>query len=647
MVDHSRARGIGVVAAAVLAVLLGFQPAHAGQDEDALDLERLAGLSLEELMQIDVTSVAGVEQAWFKTPAAIYVITNEDVRRTGHLHLAEALRLSPGVFVGRRGASSWSVGARGFNGGLSNKLLVLIDGREVYDPLQSGTFWDIQDVLFEDLDRIEVIRGPGPTLWGANAVNGVINVTTRPADQTQGWLVKGGFGTQHRAHGAVRYGGQINDDTHFRVWGKYFDIDDLEAGDGSSAHDDWDMARGGFRFDGAGDEGFFWTAEGDIYDAQMGEIASLPILGGTEQVIGDGRATGGHFLARFGRETDDGGWRVQAYYDHVTRVAAGGFEFDRDMGEIDFRHHFRLGDRHQLIYGMQYRHWTEATEANRVVSLDPATRETDMVGAFIQDTFTVVPDTLFLMAGTKFEYNDFSGFEVQPSVRLSYTPDDRQTFWAAFSRPVRTPSRLEEEGTLTLGILPGDVPFQVVGSDLDSEKLRAYEAGYRVRLTDDLTLDLAAFYNDYDNLIFVGPLTPPIVPFVNAGTAETYGAELAVEWRPADNWRLHASYSVLDVLVHGPVLNNAERETPHHMAQLRSYLDLTPDIELNTALYYVDQFDSNEVDDYLRLDIGVTWHVNDQLDLSVWGQDLLQPSHREFQPVENQRAAYFMATFRF
>ena len=297
-----RAAWAGLLALMLLAAWTPARAQEAGEtsldSDDQSHLQQLAGLSLEELMLIDVTSVAGVGQDWFSTPAAIYVITNEDVRRTGHRRLAEALRLSPGVFVGSLNSQMYAVGARGANGDLFNKTLVLVDGREVYDPLFGATFYDVTDVLLEDLERIEVIRGPGPTLWGSNAVNGVVNVLTRSAADTQGWYFGGGAGTELRGFGEARYGGQISDDAHFRVWTKYFNYDDQQQRDGSGSHDDWDMARAGFRFDAQGADDTAFMAEGDIYYTdRLGEFVTLPI--GTP-FIDDERVAGGHLLGPLG-----------------------------------------------------------------------------------------------------------------------------------------------------------------------------------------------------------------------------------------------------------------------------------------------------------------------------------------------------------
>jgi iron complex outermembrane recepter protein len=642
--------------------LLAISSALMARDpEDEVDYGRLASLTLEELMAIQVTSVAGIEQDWFQTPAAMYVITGDEARRSGHRLLADTFRLAPGVFVGTINSHSRSVGTRGFNGGLANKTLVLIDGRSVYDPLFSGTFWDVQDILLEDLDRIEVIRGPGATLWGSNAVNGVFNVITRSSKDSQGLYLAGGGGKEDRAFGEMRYGGQLAENAWFRVWGKWTDHDNLTFGSGmspSDPHDEWDMGAGGARFDiEDGEGGALMIDLGGYGTDRLGEDVRMPVPGAFltfMQSRGDGRAEGGHILTRLSKDYDDGSrWSLQFYYDRTSRVQRAGFQAERDTADIEFRHHFHPLEGHELLWGVGYRYTVDHTSPSPELDHDPRSQERHTFSAFVQDTITICPDRLFFMIGSKFEHNDVTGFEIQPGVRLWWTPSDRQTLWGAISRSVRVPSRFEKEGILTLAYLDPFPPVQIVGDDgLRSEEMIAYEIGHRIRITPQLTVDTALFYNKYDNLIAVGPgiLAPP-PPFThqfnNDGTGESYGGEVAVTWQIADNWRTVFAYSHTRVLIHGPVFTLDEFSTPRNMAQVRSYLDVTKDIELNAALYYVDTVPSPDADAYLRLDVGATWRITDNFELSAWGQNLTDRSHREFTAIEAQRAFYVMGTFRF
>jgi len=569
----------------------------------------------------------------------------------------------PGLSVGRLNSQAYSIGARGFVGGLANKTLVLIDGRPVYDPLFGGTFWNVQDVLLEDLDRIEVIRGPGPTLWGSNAVNGVINVITKGAKDTQGVYVSGGGGTEERAFAETRYGFQIDENSWMRVYGKWLDRDSTVDGEGDSAHDDWDMWRGGFRYDRETSEDINLTFQGDAYHSdRIGEfIRQFPVPGANLQFgqsIRDARNSGGSLIFRLSQNTEDQGWSFQSLYDRTERVTNVDFRVHRDTFDLDFQHYFHLGDAHELRWGVGARHTRDESNPGVNTALIPSDRSLDTFTAFIQDTITLAPDRLFATIGSKFEHNDYTGFEIQPSARLWYTPSDRHTFWAAVSRPVRTPTRIEEEGFLTFGIvdtglaagLPPSgifVPFGVSGSeDLDAERVFAYEGGYRVKLTDNLALDASIFYNDYSRLIFV-PETV-IGAFNNDGFGETYGGELLARWRVADNFRVEASYTFVDVQIHGPIFAQDEGNTPHHQAQLRSYLDITDNLELNGALYYVDRVPTVDARDYLRFDIGLTWRPTHNLELSVYGQNLFDPQHREFSGInEIERSVFFQASLRF
>jgi iron complex outermembrane receptor protein len=661
---HVGRRAMACAAAIVMATCLSVN-LHAQDitDLQGLPIDDILQADIEQLMRIHVTTAAGVKQEWFTTPAAMYVITGEDMRRTGHRTLADALRLVPGVFVGQSNAHAWTIGMRGFSGGLANKTLVLIDGRAVYDPLFGGTFWDAQDTLLEDIDRIEVIRGPGSTLWGANAVNGVINIITKSAKDTQGLFLRGGGGTEENYFGAARYGGKLGEHAWYRVWGKYFNRDHFETITGASAHDDWDNLHGGFRLDFEGDSDTFFTLQSEAYSInRFGQVSNVPVPFQHlmfSQIIDDGWASGGNVLFRVGQETaNDSGWTLQTYYDRTNRRTGAGFRVFRDTADLDFRHHFMATDHHELVWGLGFRFSTDDTDPAPNIVYSPASRDLYTYSAFIQDTITLEPERWFFMIGSKFEHNSFTGFEFQPSARIWWTPNERNTLWAAVSRPVRVPSRTEQDATLTLGIadtgvLSGGpasgifVPLDVLPNpNADSEELFAYEVGYRRQFTEDLTFDVAGFYNDYSRLLFV----PPTVFGVwnNNGWGETYGAEVVATWRPSEHWRLEGSYSYVDVQIHGPILQSDEGDAPHHMIKARSYLDITDSLEFNGALYYIDNRPTSMSQAYARLDLGFTWRPNHNLELAVWGQNLLDPSHRETSPtIEVERAFIFSATLRY
>lgn len=629
--------------------------------EDPIDPVRAGRLSLEELMNLEITSVAGLEQQVLRTPAAIDVITNEDIRRTGHRHVAGALRLSPGMFVGQTGSSRWAISPRGFNAIFANKTLVLMDGRRLYDPLHGGTFWDVQTPLLEDIDRIEVIRGPGPTLWGSNAVNGVINIVNKSTRDTQGIFIEGGAGTTERAFGSFRYGGQLAESAWFSVWGTYFNRGPFEAPGPVDAGDEWELGRGRIRTDIDFDQDVKLMFQVDAYSTfalrQRGRVPVPATFPTFEQVDFENFARGHHILMRLEQMTSPAeGWSILTYYDRTEREASE-FRFDRDSFEIDARYHFTAGDRHAFSVGAELFHTSGRAESIPRIVIEPESRQMTTFSAFIQDTITLVPDRWFTMLGSRFEHNSQTGFEVMPSARVWFTPDDRQTIWGAVSRPVRIPSLAETDITYTLfyadpGALEGSptgtiVPFQFFPNpDLDAERVLVYELGYRNQIAQGFSVDVAGFYNIYSDYISI-PEERIGGSFTNEGRAQSYGGEVAVTWQPMENWRLRGSYSFVRVNVEGPVEDTDERETPRHQAQLRSYMDISRNFQLNAAAYFVDEIPARDIDPYVRLDVGATWSINKNFDLSIWGQNLLQRRHQEFSQFEVERGVYAMGTLRF
>ncbi len=603
--------------------------------DDELDPQLIETIEFEDLFGIPIApvqGVAGVPQPLLQTPSAVTVLTREDIRRTGHRSLAEALRLVPGMFVGRSESHTWRIGPRGFSGLLAPRNLVLRDGRTVYDPLHGGTFWEVQEVIFEDLDRIEVIRGPGATLWGANAVNGVINVITKSAHETQGLYISGGGGTYERAFTSVRYGDKISEDTAFRVYAKYFNRDRFRSGT-AEAHDDWSMAFGGLRIDHKIDDNTTFTVQSEGYHAPtMGEFA--------DGMASDRRISGAHVLLRLAHQLPDAegnGWSVQAYYDRTNREQAAG-RVRRDTFDIDFRHYFTWGNGHRFIWGIDNNFTSDRTQAGSI-SFDPRTRSLNLISAFLQNTFQIVPEQWFLMLGTKLHYHTYTGFDIQPSARLWWTPDEQQTFWAAVSRPVRIPSRLEEEG-LFAGI------DRTASSDLDVERLTAYELGYRTRISPELTADVALFYHDYSRLVVVVPPLPG--PVTNRGSGESYGVELAIDWDVAENWRLGGGYSFVRQNVSGPGLDLESGTVPEHQAFIRSHLDITDDLFFDTVFYFYDHLPAAGVHSYGRLDVGFTWRAHSNVELSIWGQNLTDSSTAESSLAgEFPRGFYLMGTIRY
>jgi iron complex outermembrane recepter protein len=626
------------------------------------DARKLAALSLEELMQVEVTTVSGVAQSRISAPAAITVISAEDIRRSGHRSLAEALRLVPGMYVGQVNSSSWLVGSRGLTASsiTANRYLVLLDGRVIYDPLLSSTFWDVNDVLLDDIDRIEVIRGPGATLWGANAMNGVINVITRDAQETTGTLARLGYGDHERGFGALRHGATIADGA-WRVWGRYDRRDDFENAAGTSIEDQWSSLRGGFRIDWGDPASFRSTLAGQVYTMPTLHFAAQQPVPGrhlqTERIEGHEAVDGGHVRYRAQHDAGDGsGWSLQAYYDRNRRDSQR-LSWSRQTWDVDFRRWARWGERNEWIWGLQYGTTSDETGESAIVPFEPRSRTIATLNAFVQNTTELVPQHVFLMLGSKFTHHEFVGGHLQPALRLWWTPSQEQTLWAAVSRPVRTPSRLEEEGALIFsyvdtGLIAGRpatgiiVPLGLFGDDeLPVEKLTAWEIGHRWQPGERWSLDTSVFYNDYGRLISV---PPGIFGQFNAlGRGNTRGVEFVAAWRASDAWRLEGAWSWLDTRIDGPVLQFDETSSPRTMAQLRSCLDLGDDWEFNAALYHVDEIERTAIDAYRRLDLGLTWRASEQLELALWGQNLSEDQHAEASGALVPRSVYVQATVRF
>jgi len=613
-----------------------------------------ADLSIEELLNESVTSVSKKETRLSQSPAAISVITQEDIRRSGLTTLPELLRTVPGMDVARINGNAWAVSARGFNNEFANKLLVLIDGRTIYTPASAGVFWNAQDVVLEDLARIEVIRGPGATLWGANAVNGVINITTKSAKETQGGLVYTSFGTEDQPSTTVRYGGQLATNLHYRAYVKYFNRDGLVDSNGHDAPDDWNSTRGGFRMDWEPSSENTLTLQGDFFSGETGQrisTASLtPPFSRSANVVSP--VSGENVLGRWTHTfSEQSQLTLQSYYDHAIQ-GDGASDEDRHTYDVDLQHRFPLGTRHDIVWGLGYRRTAvEETSTPNFIWI-PAQVQLDLFNVFAQDDITLVRDRLHLTLGSKFEHNDLTGLEIQPSGRAAWTPTDRQTFWGSIARATRTPSLFERGSRLNLAAFqpsPFAPPILVSlfgNPNAEAEKVIAYELGYRIEPTKQLAFDVAAFYNVYDDLLFTESNPPrfetsPGPPHTlvsstvqNSQHGHTYGTEVSAQWKVSDSWRLAGSYTWLHMRLAPD--QGSELDSPQHQFQLRSYLDLPGNVELNGALFYVDRVSPNSggvrvpISSYVRLDIGVVWRPTHSLELGVWGQNLLDNQHAEF-----------------
>ncbi|MBI2949119.1 MAG: TonB-dependent receptor [Verrucomicrobia bacterium] len=641
----------------------------------------LLQLSLEDLGKIKVTSVSRKSESLAHAAAAIHVITQEDIRRSGVTLLPEALRMAPGLDVARASSRQWAISSRGFNSVFADKLLVLMDGRTLYTPMFSGVFWEEIDTVLEDLDRIEVIRGPGATMWGANAVNGVINFMTKHAKDTQGLLVSGGGGIEERGFGTVRYGGRLGTNADYRVYGKYSNHDEFTQTGGTGAADAWWMSQEGFRVDWEPSDINRLTLQGDYYYGDLGGKVRLHSFSPPGMFAEEfhGKAEGVNVLSRWTHEfSSESELSIQSYYDRTDRQFGIGGEM-RNTFDVDWQHRFCVGDRHEFVWGGGYRYSIDdLTTSDDFGTRDPSAG-LQLVSGFVQDEFSLVPERLHLMVGTKVEHNDFTGFEAQPSGRIAWTPHERHTVWGAVSRAVRTPARTQRDFMFyaepPASLAPFPLPTLIPGwgnPDFNSEEVLAYEIGYRVQPHSRVTLDLTAFYNDYDRLYNVVTLQPELrfspsgepylylpITIDNNLFGETYGAEMTATWQPLDSWKLRASYSFLRMNLHLktpvlPVTEGEEGGSPRNQVLVWSDVDLGRRVEWGVGLRYVDNLPGQGIPGYLELDARLAWKPSPNWELSLIGRNLLDAHHREFAPVvigtkdvEVDRAVYAKATFRF
>jgi len=624
--------------ALVLLILCGVCARAFAGHNDPNEEEDLFEMSLEELMEVKVTTVSKKEDTLFETPASITVISSEDIRRSGHQSIPEVLRMVPGIHVAKIDSNKWAITARGFNSLYAEKLLVMIDGRTVFTPLYSGVYWDVQDLMLEDVERIEVVRGPGGTLWGANAVNGIINIITKNAKDTQGNLFTAGTGTEEKGGSSLRHGGKLGENTYYRIYAKYFNRDEAVYGNGERANDGYDALREGFRIDWNSLEDDHVTLQGDFYDGHSGQRVPLtvPPPGANFQADDNVTVRGWNMLTRWTRKySDTSDISLQFYYDRTERYATQLGE-SRDTFDIDFQHRFQLADNHNLIWGLGYRHTADNTHGSYTISFDPSSRSDELFSGFVQDEIVIAEELLKLIVGTKVEKNDYTGYEVQPNARLLWTPDERNTVWASFARAVSTPSRTFADMTIIYNSTPA---MSFTGSsNLKSQEVKSYELGYRVKPKDDLFFDFSLFYNEYDH-VYTQENNPTALARIydNKIYGETYGTEIAAHWRINEAWKLDGGYSFLRMQLHTEnsstdtaTESKVERSSPRNMFHLNSQLNLRNNLEFNTTLYYVDSVFQHRIPSYVRLDMGLTWYATENMAFSLTGQNLLDRSHPEF-----------------
>ena len=643
-----------IVAYSIIIMILAISPAQAKDD----DIDALANLSFSDLSTV-VTSVSKRPEESFTAPAAVYVITHEDIQSSGLRTIPEILRMAPGLQVSQSLANVWAITSRGFSSEFGNKLLVLIDGRTVYTPLFSGVYWEVQDTLIEDIERIEIIRGPGATLWGANAVNGVVNIITKSAQKTQTNVVNAGIGTSsNKDFIEAQTGDSTKGDVFYRVYAKHYDFDTMKSATGLFGTDSGNGDRAGFRVDGGKKDHNEYTIQGDIYDIHNPEE-----LYATNGAMYSDRQDdfGSNILTRWSHIYDDNAKStLQMYLDQASNHYSV-LHQDNYTADIDYQYDTKISAKNDLMAGVGYRFVTDSLHGTPILFYTPTSLPRSLYSTFIQDTYKIIPDKLHFTIGSKLEHNSFTGFEVEPSARVAWYPNNDNTLWASASRAVRTPSRSEED--ISLLVEPG---VRWLGSNnAESEELIAYELGYRIKPSYNVLFDATTFINHYTHLV-----THELVPgnssagmvelqLGNNAKATSSGFELASTWSVTKNWKLKGSYTFLVTDIE--TTNNSTDTTvvgqsgqsPKNQFNLASQLYLPHGVEFSNNLYYVDNLPNLGVPGYYRFDSRIMWTVRPGLELSLVGQNLLSSEHQEYSaslgsfPMDVGRSVYGKVTVRF
>jgi iron complex outermembrane receptor protein len=608
----------------------------------------LSALSVDDLMNVEVTSVSRKGQKLSDTAAAVFVITQDDIRRSGATSIPELLRIVPGLDVARISGNSWAISARGSNGQYANKLLVMIDGRTVYTPLFAGVFWDVQDTLLDDIDRIEVIRGPGGTLWGANAVNGIINIITKSAIETQGTLVAAGGGAVEGSSAAIRHGGSLGKNGNYRVYGKTFDRPASTRGT-APIHDDWTLGHGGFRADWASRDGDNFTIQGDAYRGTSGAESGGFIDPANPFDVRplSTKLSGDDLLFRWTAvQSSRSDTTLQVVVDDTARTNPT-LDIKRRTADIDFSHHLKLG-LNDTVWGAEFRRSVDRAVGPGLALI----RDSNIAAtasAFAQDEIRVTR-ALRVIAGTKVQYDSVSHLQFQPTLRILYKVNDRQTIWAAATSAVRTPAETQLYGKIDVGAFPdgnGNTGLIVVYGNraLKPERIESYEVGYRCQISPKTDFDATAFHNRMHDLMatatpvpFVDSTGRLIVPLniVNSMNGSSYGGEFLLSDTLAPNWNIALGYSFLHIITMDDAgMRPAAITDPRHQLQLRSNLQLSRGLSIDTAAFYAGRL-GNNVPSYLRLDAQLSWRPASRWELSISGQNVLRAQHTEFAGADGQ-----------
>jgi iron complex outermembrane receptor protein len=624
-------------------------------------------LSPEQLLNAEVVSVTKTNETVEQSPAAVYVITAEDIARSGVTSIPDALRMAPGVDVAQQGTGTWDINIRGFNKGLADQLLVMIDGRTIYNPMFGGTYWELQNLPLEDIERIEVVRGPGGTLWGANAVNGVINIITKKAQDTQGTLIRAAAGSSLQDSVLGQEGHKTSDNSYYRVYAQHLNDGPMRSPEGGPAPDSLRDNRTGFRYDR--DDNL--TVSGDAYVNTTDQLFSVPLIAAPYAVtVSDVHdSQGANLLAHWKKDYDDGSQlSLQSFVDYTQHDQVL-LNDQEDVLDFNAQYNLHPVGPNQFIMGGGYRLTHLDIGDTSTLSITPDSSNENLFNFFAQDKIALVPDRWFLTLGSKVEHNSFTGFEFEPNARLQWFPDDKQTVWTSVSRAVRTPTPYETQIDLLDAVFaPGGPPFGLpdplrfevfANPHYEAEQTVAYEAGYRNQLTPAVSADIAAFTNYYtriDALQLVEFLPIPAAnPYYllavnqnNLMTAQTYGAEVATDWNVNNNWKLSAGASWLEMSLQlGPqyLPQYSAGQSPNYEGNLRSYWNINRDWSFDTSAYYVDRLVAFNTPAYVRLDTNLGWKIEPGIQLNFVGQNLLQPVHMEYGSTADLNAAEVPRSF--
>lgn len=606
------------------------------------DVKKLKALSIEELMNIEVISLSRMPQKLSEIASGIQVITNEDIRRSGATNIPEALRLAPNLQVSQLSSGGWVISARGFNTVFANKLLVLIDGRTVYTPLFGGVIWDLQSVLLEDVERIEVISGPGGSLWGANAVNGVISIITKRARDTQGLVVTGAVGDFMKMNVGMRYADSIGKTTYYRVYAQHTERNGTFHPDGTRNNDDWRNTQVGFRVGLYPNKNDQFAIQGDINT-------------GNREVAAASGFDAENLLARWAHKVNEtSNFTLQVYYDRYWTNDPTTLGDELKTFDVDFQYKLTLGSRHNIVWGAGYRYVVDHVYNRVAAGLLPEQRVMPVYSAFLQDEITLASKTK-LTIGSKLSHNVFSGLQAQPSVRLAFSPNNRNTIWAAISHSVRTPTRFDVDYYLPLQPQPPNIASVAGGPNFRSEKLNAFEAGYRVEPSSHITLSLANFFNIYNDLYSVETLPgTQTYQIQNGSEAMTWGAEFSGTAQITPGWRLRGGFTYFAKDLHakeGHIQDPSylSNDSKHHFL-FQSMLNLPLNLKLDIVARYTDyvaaSFATVRVPEYATADIRLAFNYK-AMEISITAQNIVHDRHSEYDALKIPRNYFGRLTFRF